>query len=84
MGQAAGSTGPRANVACLGGAPDESGRLGHGDLVRRDGDLELDLLADQPATLLEGDIPVESPVLAHARPTIPPPITMTSSRTARP
>src|SRR5688572_32201407 len=54
-------------VGCLGGAPDEIRRLRHGDLVRRDGDLELDLLADEPPALLEGDIPVESPVLARDR-----------------
>ena len=43
----------------------ELGRLGRGDLVGGDGDLELDLLADQPAALLEGDVPVEAPVVAR-------------------
>ena len=42
--------------------PDQLGRLGRGDLVGGDGDLELDLLADEPAALLEGDVPVEAPV----------------------
>ena len=35
-----------------------------GDLVEREVDLELDLLADEPAAGLEGDVPGQAPVLA--------------------
>ena len=38
--------------------------VGADDLVEREVDLELDLLADEPAAGLEGDVPGQAPVLA--------------------
>src|SRR5262245_41199024 len=51
-----------ADRAWSGGGARELRLGGHGDLVRGDRDLELDLLADEPAALLERDVPVEAPL----------------------
>src|SRR5215210_1154734 len=65
----AGVAGAGGSATALRRADGLPGRLGRGprldcDLVRRDVDLELDVVPDEPAAGLERHVPVEAPVLA--------------------